>query len=207
MNVTTISHKLGAGGPFWQRLGRALLPIIGWRVEGRELLTGPKYVMIVAPHTSNWDLPVGLVCAHAIGLFSKWRTAYMIKDSAARWPLVGRLLKWFGGIPIKRDTAQDVVDQMVAVFQRSERLVLAITPEGTRQRRNYWKTGFYRIALKAHVPIALVYLDYKRKTAGIGQIVIPSGDMEADFALFRAFYSGVTAKFPQEVGPVQFRAS
>jgi 1-acyl-sn-glycerol-3-phosphate acyltransferase len=207
MNTITSSQKLGTGGPFWQRLGRALLPVTGWQVEGRELLTGHKYVLVVAPHTSNWDLPVGLVCGHALGLFADWRCGFMIKDSATRWPLIGRLLKWFGGIPVNRQAPQNLVDQMLEVFERNERLLVAVTPEGTRERREYWKTGFYRIALKAQVPIALAYLDYKRRTAGIGQIVIPSGDMEADFALFRAFYSGVTARFPEAVGLVQFRAS
>ncbi len=191
--------------PLLQRLARLMLVLMGWQVEGLELLPQSKYVTIVAPHTSNWDLFVGLVGAHALGLFANWPIRYMVKESATRWPIIGQVIRFFGGIPIRRHAAQDVVDHMVEVLGNTQRMLLVITPEGTRQRRDYWKTGFYRIALKAQVPIALAYLDYQRKSAGIGQVVIPTGDMEADFAIFRQFYSGIGAKFPEEFGPVDFK--
>ncbi len=189
--------KLDTGGPFLQRLGRFLLPIIRWQIEGQELLTDPQYVVVVAPHTSNWDLPIGLICAHAFGFFRGWRCGFMVKESATQWPLVGGLIRHFGGIPIRRQAAQDVVEQMVAIFSHTDRLLLAITPEGTRGRRDYWKTGFYRIALQARVPLALAFIDYKRHVAGVGKILMPSGNIEADFELLREFYAQVTAKFPE----------
>lgn len=203
--MTDLAHKLDTGGPFLQRLGRALLPVIGWRIAGQELVTAPQYVVIVAPHTSNWDLPVGLIAAHAFGLFREWQCGFMVKESATRWPVLGWLIRYFGGIPIRRNAAQDVVDQMVATLASHTRLLIVITPEGTRSRRDYWKTGFYRIALKAKVPIALGYLDYRRRLAGIGRVLEPTGDMDADFALIREFYSGIGALYPAKFGPVQFK--
>ena len=202
---TRFARKPGVGAPLMERLGRFLLPAIGWRVEGLELLTGSQYVLVVAPHTSNWDLPVGLICAHALGLFTNWQVGYLIKAEAIRWPLIGRLLHWFGGIPVERHAAQDVVDQVVAIFRTAGRLVIAITPEGTRSHRDYWKTGFYRIALKAEVPLALAFLDFKRRVAGIGKVFTPSGDPETDIQIIREFYAPITARHPGKVGAIRFR--
>jgi 1-acyl-sn-glycerol-3-phosphate acyltransferase len=203
--MTLQSIKLDTGGPFLQRLGRFLLPMIGWRIIGQELMTEPKYVLVVAPHTSNWDLPIGLVCAHAFGLFREWQCGFMVKESATQWPMIGRIVRFFGGIPIRREAAQDIVDQMVTIFHQTERLIMAITPEGTRARRDYWKSGFYRIAFKAQVPIALAFLDYKHRVAGVGKIIVPSGDPFADMQLFRDFYQSITAKFPDNFGEVRFK--
>lgn len=206
MHTPIAHHKLGSNAPWLERLANSLMPVIGWRVEGIELLTEPKYVLVVAPHTSNWDVLVGLVCAHAIGLFQRWQCGYMIKASAIRWPLgLGRFLKYLGGIPIERESAHDVVDQVVEVFRCAERLLIAVTPEGTRSRRDYWKTGFYRIAVKANVPIALAFLDYKRRLAGIGKIIMPSGDLISDFEIIREFYSTVTAKYPNQFGEIRLK--
>lgn len=199
-SATTL--HLDTGGPFLQQFGRFLLPLIGWKIVGQSLLTEPQYVVVVAPHTSNWDLPIGLVCAHAFGFFRGWQCGFMVKESATQWPVIGPLIRKFGGIPIRRHAAQDVVDQMVAAFQHNSHLLVAITPEGTRARRDYWKTGFYRIALKANVPLALAFIDYKRRVAGVGQVFTPSGDIAADFEILRQFYDQVTALYPQCVGPV-----
>ena len=168
-------------------------------------MTAPKYVIVVAPHTSNWDLPIGLVCAHAFGFFRGWQFGFMIKESATQWPVLGWVIRFFGGIPIRRDAAHDIVEQMVGVFQQTERLILVITPEGTRARRDYWKSGFYRIAFKANVPIALAFLDYKQRVAGVGKIIAPSGDPFADMQLFREFYQTITAKFPEKFGDVRLK--
>jgi len=203
--MTTLPLKLDTGGPFLQRLGRFLMPLIGWKIVGQELMIESKYVLIVAPHTSNWDLPIGLICAHAFGFFRGWQCGFMIKESATHWPVLGRVIRFFGGIPVRRDAAQDMVDQIINIFQQTDRLVVAITPEGTRARRDYWKSGFYRIAFKANVPIALAFLDYKRRVAGVGKIMMPSGDPFADMKIFREFYQNITAKFPEKFGEVQFK--
>lgn len=184
-------------------IARFLFKIIGWKVEG-ELPDVDKLVIVVAPHTSNWDLPIGYLVGHALELFSTWRYGFMAKDSAFRWPL-GILIRWMGGIPIDRSSPRNVVDQMIAAFNHYDHLMLALTPEGTRSKTPYWKSGFYRIASGAKVPIALAFLDYKRKVGGLGPTITPSGDMAEDIEIIRRFYSGVTAKFPEKVGEIRFK--
>jgi 1-acyl-sn-glycerol-3-phosphate acyltransferase len=160
-------------------------------------------VLIAVPHTSNWDLPIGLICAHAIGLLANRRYGFMAKASVFKGPF-DSLMKWLGGIPIQRDAAQDVVKQFVDIFNTSDELMLVITPEGTRKHRPYWKSGFYRIALAAKVPIVMAYIDYKRRAAGIGPTLMPTGYIGEDLDVIRKFYSTVTAKFPQSVGKIDF---
>jgi 1-acyl-sn-glycerol-3-phosphate acyltransferase len=203
MHSSISTRKLGTDTPLVERLGKFLLPIVGWKVEGLELLNGPKYVLVVAPHTSNWDVLYGLICAHSIEMFSRWKVGYLVKSEVFRWPLIGKFIHWTGGIPIERRAAQDVVGQVVQVFEKNERLLIGITPEGTRSKRDYWKTGFYRIAVQANVPLALTFIDYKRRAAGFGKIVIPTGDIETDFEVIREFFSTVTAKFPEQFGEVR----
>jgi len=188
------------------RIARGLLRLIGWQIEG-DLPDAPKFVLIVFPHTSNWDVPIGLICGHALGLLSGWPYGYMVKDSAIRWPVIGRVLRALGGIPINRRSANHLVEQIAAILRQSDRLMLAITPEGTRKKTAYWKTGFYHIAREAQVPIVLAFLDYARKVGGIGPTILPSGDIETDFEIIRQFYAGVTAKFPHEVGEVRIKTS
>jgi 1-acyl-sn-glycerol-3-phosphate acyltransferase len=187
-----------------QQAARLLLPLIGWKVEG-DLPDVPRFVLVVAPHTSNWDVPVGLLCAYALGLLFEWPYGVMIKAPALRWPVVGPLLRRLGGIPIDRSAPNNVVEQMVEAFQARERLMLAITPEGTRKKTAYWKSGFYHIAVAARVPIVLAYLDYGRKAGGLGPTIWPSGDAEADLALIRDFYAGITARFPHQFGEIRFK--
>ena len=194
----------GNGQPPVQQAARFLLPLVGWSVEG-DLPDVPQFVLVVAPHTSNWDVPVGLLCAYALGLLFPWPYGVMVKAPVFRWPLVGPLMRWLGGIPIDRSAPNNVVDQMADAFQQHERLMLAITPEGTRKKTAYWKSGFYHIALKARVPIVLAYLDYARRVGGLGPTIWPSGDADADLELIRDFYAGVTAKFPHQFGEVRFK--
>lgn len=187
-----------------QWLSKLLLPLIGWRVEGR-LPAAPKFVLIVYPHTSNWDVPIGFLCAHALGLLAEFPYAFMVKDSALRWPLIGPFLRRLGGIGINRSASFNAVDQMAAVFRQRERLMLAITPEGTRRKTPYWKSGFYHIARQAQVPIVLGYLDYKRRAGGLGPSLMPTGDVEADLEFIRHFYARVSGLYPEQAGEIQFK--
>ncbi|MBM4425368.1 MAG: acyltransferase [Chloroflexi bacterium] len=180
-----------------------LLRLIRWKVEG-DLPDVEKFVLVVAPHTSNWDLPIGFICAHALELLSKWRYGFMAKDAVFKWPL-GILIRWMGGIPINRRSPQNVVQQMVSAFEHYDHLMLVITPEGTRGITQYWKSGFYHIAAQAKAPMVLAFLDYKRKVGGLGPIIFPSGDMEADIDIIRKFYASVTAKFPEQFGEIRFK--
>ncbi len=173
-----------------QRLSRAILWSRGWRLEG-HLPTVPQYVLIAAPHTSNWDFVVMLIMAFAFRAKIFW----MGKDSLFRGPF-GRLFRWLGGISIDRTQPNGVVSQSIEAFRDNPTLVMAIPPEGTRSKARYWKTGFYHIAAGAGVPIALGFIDYRRRTGGFGPLITPTGGLEADMLKIRAFYAGVTGKNP-----------
>lgn len=162
-----------------------LLKISGWRTEGR-LPDIPKFVMIAAPHTSNWDFPIMMFVAFKLRAKLYW----MGKDTLFRKPFEG-FFKWLGGIPIDRSRSNNVVEQMVDKFHETDRLILTIPPSGTRKRVKKWKSGFYHIASGAKVPVVLGFLDFKRKTSGIGPVVTLTGDMEQDMNDIRAFYSKI----------------
>jgi len=163
-----------------------------WKKEGR-IPNVPKFVMIAAPHTSNWDLPMTLI----LSLAFRMKVFWLGKHTIFRTPF-GGLFKWLGGIPVDRRQANNLVTQCIQTFQRSERLIMIIPPEGTRSKVRYWKTGFYYIAHGAGVPISLGYVDYKRKAGGMGPTVITTGDIEADMMKIRSFYAGVTGKNPHQ---------
>jgi len=166
-----------------------LLKLTGWRKEGR-LPDSPKYVIIAAPHTSNWDLFYALVIASAFRIKINW----MGKKSIFRFPFRG-ICRWLGGIPVDRSKSNNAVEQSVRLFKERDQLGLMVSPEGTRQKVHYWKTGFYHIAHGAGVPIALGFLDYRRKVGGFGPTFLPTGNIEADMVEIKAFYTDVTGKY------------
>jgi 1-acyl-sn-glycerol-3-phosphate acyltransferase len=186
-----------------QRWSTTLLRWIGWKVVG-DLPSARKSVFIVAPHTSNWDMPIGLCAGYASGILRRWPYGFMMKDVMFRGPL-GPLMRWIGGLAIDRSSPHDVVQQMVHVFEARDDFVLAITPEGTRSRRPHWKSGFYHIALGAGVPIVPVAFDYRRKEVGLGTPMTPTGDPDADLGTLRRFFQDVTPKRPENFGPIRFR--
>jgi 1-acyl-sn-glycerol-3-phosphate acyltransferase len=169
-------------------LALLLLKVTGWRKAG-VLPAEPKYVMIAAPHTSNWDLPVMLMLAFVLGA----RVFWMGKDALFRRPF-GTLFRWLGGIPVDRSKSNNAVEQAIQNFRDRESFVLLVAPEGTRKRVTHWKTGFYHIARGAGVPIVLGFLDYRRKVGGIGPVITPSGGIEADMDTIRQFYADITGK-------------
>jgi 1-acyl-sn-glycerol-3-phosphate acyltransferase len=169
-----------------------VLKITGWRMHGRLPAT-PKFVLVGAPHTSNWDLPYALFIIFVL----RGKIYWLGKESLFHRPLKG-FFKWLGGIPIDRSKSKNVVAQSIQQFHQNEKLILTIAPEGTRSRVKKWKTGFYHIAKGANVPIVLGFLDYQRKTGGIGPVIYPTGNIEADMETIRAFYDGITGKFPEK---------
>ena len=154
----------------------------------------------MSPHTSNWDLLFALGTVSALGIKFNW----FAKKEAFRWPISG-LLKQLGGIPIERSTRQNMVEQTAAMIRSRERIVIGIAPEGTRSNSKYWKTGFYRIAHHAAVPLAFGFLDYKRKSGGIGPLMETTGDIEEDLKVIRNYYKDVTAKYPKLVGEIAIK--
>jgi 1-acyl-sn-glycerol-3-phosphate acyltransferase len=172
-------------------IGQLILRLYGWKVDG-EFPDLPKYVLIGAPHTSNWDFPVGI----AICFSRRQKVYWMGKHTLFRGPL-GPIARWLGGIAVDRRQANSLVDQMVQIFAEQDQLVVAIPPEGTRKKVEKWKTGFYYIALGSQIPIVLGYLDFGRKKGGCGGVFYPTGDIEADMAKIRAFYAPIIGKNPE----------
>lgn len=166
------------------------LKALGWKLSGDPPAAG-KYVMIAAPHTSNWDLPMMLAVVFAFRV-----KVYFLAKNSLFTPPLGFFLRWLGGIPVNRSKAGNLVEQAIELFSVYDDLVLVVPPEGTRQRVRYWKSGFYHIASGAKVPIALGFIDFKRKLAGFGGTHVPNGDFAADLVKIQAFYAGITGKNP-----------
>ena len=171
-------------------LGSGFLKVFGWSIKG-ESPKGSKYIMVAAPHTSNWDLPFMLATTYVLGMSVSW----VGKHTIFRGPL-GWFLERVGGIPVDRTSRHGAVDQIVERFNQSEHLILGIAPSGTRKKKESWKSGFYWMAYKAEIPILLGYLDYKNKEACIGKSIMPTGDLTHDMDIVREFYSGITGKYP-----------
>lgn len=165
------------------------LRLAGWRVEG-TFPEGRKFVLIAAPHTTNWDLPLML----AVAMHFRVKLSWMGKASLVSGPF-GGLMRWLGCIPIDRSKSNNVVEQMIEAFEAADDLVVAIPPEGTRSKVTRWKSGFYNIAAGAEVPILLGFLDFPNKRGGLGGVVRPSGDFEKDLAEIQAFYAPLQGKF------------
>jgi 1-acyl-sn-glycerol-3-phosphate acyltransferase len=186
-------------GSFKSRCARRVLKLFGWRVEG-ERPQPESYVLIAAPHTSNWDFPLMLLFAAAFDI----RIKFLAKHSLFQPPL-GWLMRAVGGLPIVRHRNSNVVEDMAATFTGQEALVMTVPAEGTRARTDYWKSGFYHIARQAQVPIVPSYLDFGQRRGGFGPALVPSGDINADMQYFRDFYAPMQGKFADQFGPVRLR--
>ncbi|WP_417463903.1 lysophospholipid acyltransferase family protein [Kordiimonas sp.] len=167
------------------QIGRVVLRLGGWKVVG-EVPNIPKFVAIAAPHTSNWDFPIFMSVVGVLRL----RVRFLGKHTLFKGPL-GWLFYWLGGIPVEREgnDVADVVKRAAEAFALRDELILGLAPEGTRSKVSKWKSGFYRIAVAADVPIVLAFVDSKKREVGIGPVFMPTGDMAADMAKIQAFYS------------------
>jgi len=180
-----------------QSIGRLILRLTGWRTEVIPPHTS-RYVMIGAPHTSNWDFFAMLLLMTVERIPIRW----MGKDSLFKWPL-GIFMRSLGAIPVNRRENTNLVDQIVALFDENDELIIGLSPEGTRRKTSRWRTGFYYIALKANVPIVMAYVDYKHKVCGLGPSFKPTGDIQADFEIVRGFYTGIIGKKPHKQGEIE----
>ncbi len=166
------------------------LKVTGWKVQGSLPPDGKKSVLIAAPHTSNWDLPLTLMVAFVLRLNVYW----MGKESLFSPPFRG-LMMWLGGVPVDRSRSTNLVAASVAALQAADGpMQLIVPPEGTRSKTRYWKTGFYYIAVGAQVPIIMAFMDYKNKVSGLGPVFVPTGDIDADMTSIKAFYAPIKGK-------------
>ena len=183
------------GKPSWtvvalRPLAWAWLRAVNMRVVG-DMPDLAKFVIVAAPHKTNWDLPNALAAGLHYGIAIHW----MGKDALFKWPF-GGLMRWLGGIPVDRSQRNNAVAQMVEAFGAANQLIVVIPPEGTRSDVVRWKSGFYHIANGANVPLVLAYIDYVRREIGIAQVFLPTGDYEADLAKIQAVYAPMTGNVP-----------
>ena len=162
------------------------MKIIGWKTEGRLPENERKYVIIVAPHTSNWDFLLGVVIRGAMG----FRANFLGKDSLFRKPF-GFFFRSLGGIPVNRNTSQNMVEQVVEVARNRNSFILAIAPEGTRGKVNKWRTGFYYIALNAEIPIVMCQFDCERRVARFLKPFYPTGNVEEDLNYIKSQFRNI----------------
>ena len=172
---------------------RFLLKLFGWDIDENEPEGVPKAVLVVGPHTSNWDFIVGRLAFTSYGVKPK----ILIKKELFFFPL-GFLLKAIGGVPINRKSNNRFTDQAIDIFNSNDHIYMVFTPEGTRSYNPNWKKGFYYIALKANVPIYICYMDYEQKTGGFYELFQPTGDVEKDIAYIKKTLSQFKGRFPEK---------
>lgn len=170
-----------------------LFRLAGWRIKGTFPAELRKYIIAVAPHTSNWDFPVGLAGRSILRL----KNVKFLGKSQLFKPPFGWLFRRLGGYPVDRSASHDMVNQVVAFFNHNPDFILAIAPEGTRHKVEKLKTGFYYIAKKANVPIVPCGFDFSKKQIVIGEQLLPSDDIERDFEMLYRFYRGIRGKNPE----------
>ncbi len=193
VNVPAIGAQVPRrGNAFTTWLAVSLMRLTGWRFEG-AFPDVPKCVLLVAPHTSNWDFPTGVMAMYALGI----RGTFLGKHTLFRFPL-GIVMRFLGGVPVDRAAAGDVVGETVRHVQSHPSALIVISPEGTRSLTTRWKSGFYRIAERAQVPIFPVGFDFPRKTIVFHPLVTVTGDMDRDVAALQALYRPSMAKFPAQ---------
>ncbi|MEA2043061.1 MAG: 1-acyl-sn-glycerol-3-phosphate acyltransferase [Bacteroidota bacterium] len=172
-------------------LGKLILKLLGWTMD-YDIPKVKKYVLVVAPHTSAWDMIIGKLYNWAL----EFNSSIIVKKEFFYFP-VGIILRKWGAVGIDRQNPKNIVQQIVDEFGRRKEMILTITPEGTRRANPNWKTGFYRIATTAKVPIYLIYGDFKRKHVGWLGEFIPTGDMDKDIEAIKQKYKNITAYRPE----------
>ena len=187
---------------FMQTLWYALFRLIGWKANYYDPGTN-KYICVVWPHTSNLDFFIGFIFSRAYPLPNP---NFFAKDSLFKGTF-GPIWRWLGGIPVVRDRSTNFVDQVAAEFQRRDKIMIAITPEGTRKHTEYWRSGFYYIALAAKTPLVLGSMDYSKRLITYGKTLMPTGDLDADLERIREFYAGVMGRHPERQGEIRMKPS
>ncbi len=176
-----------------------LMGLFGWKAI-LEPPTAKKYIVVGYPHTSNWDFVPAIAWIWSTGL----RGSFVGKAELFKG-IMKPIMTWLGGIPVERDKGTNFVQKVAAIFAARDELFLIIAAEGSRSKAEYWKSGFYYMALEAKVPLALAYMDWKRKEIGIGAYFMPSGDLEADFLAIKGFFENVTGRDPSKQSLIRLK--
>lgn len=176
------------GNRFSSAMGRGAMGLFGWSFDG-GIPDVAKAVLIVAPHTSNWDFPLGVAAMFSLSLRAVFLGKHTLFGSA-----LGPMMRWLGGVPVDRGAASGVVGETVKLFSEREQMILVLSPEGTRSTVERWKMGFYHIAVEAEVPIVPVAFDYGTRRIRIGDCFVPTGEMAGDLATLESFFSGVEGR-------------
>jgi 1-acyl-sn-glycerol-3-phosphate acyltransferase len=192
-------HLLQAAAlPTWgQRTALRLLQLLGWRLHYRPL-PGPHGIAVVYPHTSNWDFVIGILGKWALGLPFRW----LAKDSLFKGPM-GAVMRYWGGVAIDRSAPCGATRQLAAQMLAQRWCWIAITPEGTRSYRPYWKSGFYHLARAAGVPVLLVALDYGKKQLRVTDTIALTGDEDADMRAIASAYRDCRGLYPRKSAPAR----
>ncbi len=197
MNVPVVSSNVARrGNVFLRWIMIGLMRLTGWRFTGADFPDVRKFVLIVAPHTSNWDFPLGIMAMYALGI----RGTFLGKDTLFKFPL-GLLMRFLGGFPVDRSARSDVVTQTVELVERSERIIIVLSPEGTRKLTPRWRSGFYWIAQKSGLPILPIAFDFSRKAIHVYPVFEPTGDQQADIAELRKRFRPEMAFDPAKYAP------
>lgn len=179
-----------------KKIAQNLLRLWGWKVLPHPGKQPEGSIICVAPHTSNYDFPLGLLYSWVAG----YHAGFLMKSDWFFFPL-SYLLRALGGIPVNRKERSQTVDRIQELLKRKGQMHIAITPEGTRSRAEKWKSGFYHIAVAAELPIELAVLDYQKHEVGIFEVFHPTDDLEADLAYIRSRFSANQAKYPEQYTP------
>lgn len=173
-----------------------VLFVSGWTSSYKTDFNKDRCVMVAGPHTSNWDF------LYAMAIFWKHNVnvKFFIKDSFTKG-ISGGFFRWMGAVGVDRSKKNNLVDYAISLFDENEKLVMLVPAEGSRKRVDKWKKGFYHIASGANVPVALGYLDYKNKIAGVDKMMNLSGNFEADMKIMEDFYKTKTGKYPELYNP------
>lgn len=170
-----------------------------WKIDN-NIPDDPKSILVFAPHTTNWDFPIIISAAFAIGVRPQWFGKHTMFKGPLKW-----LYLVLGGIPLDRTQKTNMVEQSVNTIKERDQVMIGIAPEGTRSKSDHWKSGFYHIANLAQIPINFGYIDYPSRTVGIAGGFIPSGDIDADLKIIQDFFADKRGKYPEKMGKIQFR--
>ncbi len=200
LNSSDFDYPAPKCNGFAHWLGKTIIKLTGWQVAGAVPKHNRSMIIIAAPHTSNWDLFFLLGAAYSFRLSIKW-----LMKASVFVPVVGSALKFLGGIPVDRSQRNNLVSDLARQINESDGIALVVPPAGTRAYTEYWKSGFYQIALAANIPVVCGYLDYPNKIAGLGESFDLTGDVNKDMNRIRDFYKPITGRHPDQKSRIRLR--